>query len=79
MDYQRKVEEKQRIIVGVTEFVKENEQIDIPILEIGPETEQIQVEKLNQLKAERDNQEVEKCLEEIEQKLKKLKLILDLI
>jgi len=65
MDYQRKVEEKQRIIVGVTEFVKENEQIDIPILEIGPETEQIQVVKLNQLKAERNNQEVEKCLEDI--------------
>ena len=33
-DYQRKVDSKRRIIVGVNDFVKNNENIDIPILEI---------------------------------------------
>jgi methylmalonyl-CoA mutase, N-terminal domain len=65
MQYQRKVEDRQRIIVGVTDFVKENEKIDIPILEINPETESIQVNKLNKLKLERDNIEVKNCLDEI--------------
>ena len=65
MEYQKKVENNQRIIVGINDFVKENEQIDIPILEIGPETEMLQVEKLKSLKLERNNNYVEKCLEEI--------------
>ena len=65
MQYQRKVEDRQRIIVGVTDFVKENEKIDIPILEINPETESIQVNKLKKLKLERDNIEVKNCLNEI--------------
>ena len=65
MEYQKKVEDNQRIIVGINDFVKKNEKINIPILEINPETEILQVEKLNRLRLERNNDHVEKCLEEI--------------
>ena len=65
MEYQKKVEDNQRIIVGINDFIKKNEQINIPILEINPETEILQVEKLNRLRLERNNDHVEKCLEEI--------------
>ena len=33
--YQQEVDEKNRIIVGVNEFIKKDEKIDIPILEIS--------------------------------------------
>jgi len=65
MDYQRKVESKQRIVVGVTDFIKENEEIDIPILKIDPKTELNQVDKIKKLKSERDNVLVGNCLEKI--------------
>jgi len=65
MDYQKKVESKQRIVVGVTDFIKENEEIDIPILEIDPKTELNQVDKLKKLKSERDSVLVNNCLEKI--------------
>ena len=37
--YNNKIENKDRIIVGVNEFVKEDEKIDIPILEISDEVQ----------------------------------------
>ena len=40
--YNNKIENKDRIIVGVNEFVKEDEKIDIPILEISDEVQKIQ-------------------------------------
>jgi len=65
MEYQKKVENNQRIIVGINDFVKENEKIDIPILEINPETEMNQVDKLKRLKLERNNDYVEICLDKV--------------
>jgi methylmalonyl-CoA mutase N-terminal domain/subunit len=60
--YQKEVERKEKFIVGVNEFVEENERIDIPILTISPEVEKQQKEKLNALKLSRDHKAVEKCL-----------------
>ena len=40
IDYQKKVESKSRLIVGVNEFAKEDEEIDIPILEIRKEVDE---------------------------------------
>ena len=37
--YQKEVERKEKFIVGVNEFVEENEKVDIPILTISPEVE----------------------------------------
>ncbi|MBD3223098.1 MAG: methylmalonyl-CoA mutase, partial [Caldithrix sp.] len=60
--YQNEIEEKERLIVGVNEFKDEDNKIEIPLLEIGPEIEKRQVMRLNQLRKERDNKEVEKQL-----------------
>ena len=56
IDYQRKVDSKQRIIVGVNEFIKEDEQVDIPILKIRKEVENEQVARLKNLKSTRNNE-----------------------
>lgn len=65
MEYQKKVESNQRIIVGVNDFVKENEDIEIPLLEISSEVEQHQIKKVNRLKENRDNLLVQKNLENL--------------
>lgn len=53
--YQRAIDKKERIQVGVNEFVDPNEQLDIEILTIDPEIERKQVQKLQTLRRERDN------------------------
>ncbi|MHA1768613.1 MAG: acyl-CoA mutase large subunit family protein [Candidatus Thorarchaeota archaeon] len=61
--YQREIEKKERIIVGVNEYVQEDEQISIPVLKISPEVERSQVERLNRVRRERDNKKVEEALD----------------
>ncbi|PFG74925.1 acyl-CoA mutase large subunit family protein [Tepidiforma thermophila] len=64
--YQMQVENKERIIVGVNEFiVAEEEQPEI--LRVDPAIGQRQVEKLRRLRATRDNAAVERMLDRIEQ------------
>ena len=53
--YQQEVERKERIIVGVNDFVEQDETIDIPILQIDPQVERDQVAALKKLRTERDN------------------------
>ena len=53
--YQQEVEKKQRIIVGVNDFVEADEQTDIPILYIDPQVEKDQVASLRKLRETRDN------------------------
>ncbi len=64
-DYQRRVDAKRRIVVGVNEFSKDSEEIEIPILEIRKEVETEQVQGLRQLKADRNEIEVQEKLEAI--------------
>ena len=64
-DYQRRVDSKRRIIVGVNEFTKDSEEIDIPIMEISNEVQNEQLYSLNQLKAERDSDLVKNKLSAI--------------
>ena len=64
-EYQNKVESKQRIIVGVNDFVKEDEKIEIPILEIRKEVEEEQISLLSALKATRDKAVVTQSLDAI--------------
>ena len=66
-EYQRKVDSKQRIVVGVNEFVKDSEKIEIPILEIGDEVGHRQVEALNKLRTERDEDAVQQALSNIQE------------
>ncbi|GAB6281902.1 MAG: methylmalonyl-CoA mutase family protein [Ignavibacterium sp.] len=63
--YQREIEKKEKFIVGVNEFIEENEKIDIPILEISPEVEKKQKQRLADLKQSRNNDKVQESLKEI--------------
>ena len=49
------MERKERIIVGVNDFVEVDEQIDIPILQIDPQVEKDQVAALKKMREARDN------------------------
>ena len=66
-DYQKKVDSKDRIIVGMTEFIKENEEIEIPILEIRKEVEDEQNNRLKEIKKNRNQEEVNRALKKIQQ------------
>ncbi|MFQ6605754.1 MAG: methylmalonyl-CoA mutase [Fidelibacterota bacterium] len=64
-EYQKLVDQRQRIVVGVNEFVKQGEEIDIPILEIGKEAGVKQISQLEALRASRDNHAVESSLRDV--------------
>ena len=64
-DYQAKVDQNRRIIVGVNDFIKENEEIDIPILEISSKVGEDQIRKLKELKGSRNNSNVQEALVKI--------------
>ncbi|MCL4548711.1 MAG: methylmalonyl-CoA mutase family protein [Bacteroidetes bacterium] len=63
--YQKELERKEKFIVGVNEFVEESGEIDIPILTISPEVETQQKKRLADLRQSRNQDLVEKSLEEI--------------
>jgi methylmalonyl-CoA mutase N-terminal domain/subunit len=60
--YQRELEEKDKIMVGVNDFVSAAP-IDIPILKIDPEVERQQIRRVSELKTTRDNDLVQRTLE----------------
>lgn len=61
--YQKELDNKEKIVVGVNDFVEENEQIDIPILQISKEVEEKQIKRLKELKASRNIDDVKNSLE----------------
>ena len=63
--YQQELERKEKFVVGVNEFVEEDEKIDIPILQIPPEVEIKQVERLKALRARRNAAKAEESLKKI--------------
>ena len=64
--YQREVEQKKRIIVGVNEFAVEGEEeCSIELLRVDPKTEAEQVARLQKLKRERDNRKAKELLEKL--------------
>ncbi len=65
--YQQEIDKKERIIVGVNEFVDEDEKIEIPILEIPESVERIQKQRLQELRKKRDNNLVKKRLAELKE------------
>ena len=64
-DYQRRVDSKRRIVVGVNEFSKNNEEIEIPILEIRKEVEREQIGGLKSLREKRNEETVDAKLKSI--------------
>lgn len=63
--YQKEIEQKDRIIVGVNEYRDAGEKIEIPLLRIPPEVEARQRKRLAELREERNNDEVRSCLKEL--------------
>ncbi len=52
--YQKEIEKKERIIVGVNEFILKDEKLTIPILEMDPLGEKRQIERLKRLRKNRN-------------------------
>ncbi|RKX21583.1 MAG: methylmalonyl-CoA mutase [Candidatus Zixiibacteriota bacterium] len=63
--YQQEIERDDRKVVGVNDFVIENEKIDIPVLRIDRNVEKEQVAFCKKIKAERDNDTVKTTLENL--------------
>jgi methylmalonyl-CoA mutase N-terminal domain/subunit len=61
--YQQEIEKKERIIVGVNEFVEPEEKLEIPLLYIDPQVEKDQVASLKRLRETRDNDLVKRRLQ----------------
>ena len=64
-DYQRRVDSKRRIVVGVNKFSKANEEIEIPILEIRKEVQIEQIESIKTLRKKRNEQAINTKLKNI--------------
>ncbi len=66
-EYQRQIETNEKIIVGVNKFqIKEEE--TIPIFKVNDSIRSLQIEKLKNLKANRDNASVDQCLQDLNDK-----------
>ncbi len=64
--YQREIDTQKRIVVGVNEY-RLDEPLTIPLLRMDPEGYERQVSRLNQLKRERNNDEVQRRLDALRQ------------
>jgi len=64
--YQQEIESKDRIIVGVNEFVNEGK-VEIDLLKIDPEVERAQVRALQAMKQGRDNIRVQTTLADLKE------------
>ena len=62
--FQQELNERKRIVVGVNDFVQEDDE-ETPILRIDPALEQRQIERVKATKAKRDTAEVERTLAEL--------------
>ncbi|MGB9592748.1 MAG: acyl-CoA mutase large subunit family protein [Anaerolineae bacterium] len=64
--YQREIDTKARVVVGVNEYVAE-EPLEIPLLEMDREGERRQIARLQKVRAERDNEAVSQKLAALEE------------
>ncbi|MBU1320135.1 MAG: methylmalonyl-CoA mutase [candidate division Zixibacteria bacterium] len=64
--YQRELDKKERITVGVNDFILENEKIEIPVLLIdGAKSHDIQAKSIEKAKGMRDNDKVKRALADL--------------
>ena len=68
-EYQRKIESGEKIIVGVNKFTVEQETA-FPLLKVDDQIRDHQVEKLRSIKSRRNEQDANRCLEQIRSKAK---------
>lgn len=65
-EYQKQVESGEQIIVGVNKYVMPQDE-RVNILRVDPEVQRRQIERLNRVRAERDNRAVKRALERLEE------------
>ncbi len=63
--YQQELDKKEKIVVGINEFIEKDEKIEIPILKIPKSVEELQVKRLKEMKASRNINRVNFSLEEL--------------
>ncbi|MCH7786660.1 MAG: methylmalonyl-CoA mutase family protein [Chloroflexi bacterium] len=63
-DFQRELEQNERIIVGVNDYVGE-ETLDIPLLRVDAQSERHHLERLNRVRRERDSEAVTVALKRL--------------
>ncbi len=63
--YQQELDSKEKIIVGVNDFIDEKDEISIPILQISPEVEKTQRKRLAEILDSRNVREVEESIESL--------------
>jgi methylmalonyl-CoA mutase, N-terminal domain len=66
-EYQRAVETKEQVVVGVNDFVAEEER-GIPTLRIDPQIEREQIQRLQALRAKRDANKAKAAMAELERR-----------
>ena len=69
--YQESIDSKERIIVGVNDFVEENEELDIEILKISKDAQIIQENKIKNLRKKRNGKNFEKKMKKLSDACKK--------
>lgn len=65
--YQNELDKKEKIIVGVNQYVEEDEKIEIPILSISPEVEKLQRKRLAELRQSRNQAACDEALDGLRQ------------
>jgi methylmalonyl-CoA mutase, N-terminal domain len=66
-DFQRAIESKEQIVVGVNDFIAEEDRT-IPTLRIEPEIERSQIARLNTLRAKRNSARTQSALAELQRR-----------
>ncbi len=63
--FQQEIDKKERIIVGVNDYIMEGEELDIEILKIDEKAHDEQMKSIQKAKEMRDNDKVSRTLEEL--------------
>ncbi|MBD0332959.1 MAG: methylmalonyl-CoA mutase, partial [Chitinophagaceae bacterium] len=67
-EYQRKIEDGEKIIVGLNKFQTDDDEQAIPAFRINDNIREQQIQKLRVLKEKRNKEDVQRCLSNIRQK-----------
>jgi len=62
---QKEIEKKDRVVVGVNEFIEKDEEKDNNLLKVDPDVEKEQIKEINNIKEKRDDKEVKDALTQI--------------
>jgi methylmalonyl-CoA mutase N-terminal domain/subunit len=66
-EYQRQIEQGERVVVGLNKFKDDDETIKIECFKVEEGVQSRAIEKLHAIKAHRDSQRVESCLQRLDQ------------